>query len=122
MAHVYSWGETPQAVIEQVARERYPEGFPMRITCRLEWKALAAAWNQGIDSHLEAITSRSRADADTGEVLVHPAELGVLLRRLHELDLNDKGDEDARDQADTTGSAAGCLRGAILTHFDIEEI
>ena len=70
------------------------------------WEVLSEAWNQGIDSHLEALTERSTADASTGQVLIHPEELHVLVRRLAEAD-----SEEAHD-----------FRGCILASLDIEEI
>jgi citrate lyase beta subunit len=78
----------------------------MRIRSAREWAAIAVAWNQGIDAHLEALTERSSADGSTGEVLVHPDELHVLLRRFAE-----SGDEEAES-----------LRSCILSALDIEEV
>lgn len=104
--HTYSGGMTPDAVIRAEAREQCPDGYPMTIKSQREWAVIAAAWNQGIDSHLEALTERSRADASTGEVNVHPDELHVLCRRLEE-----SGDEEASN-----------LRCCILATLEIEEI
>jgi len=74
----------------------------MTLRGRGEWAALARAWNQGIDSRLEALTARSRADASTGKVLVHPLEVKTLVRRLVE-----SGEEEAvslgQDVARTLG-------------------
>lgn len=72
------------ARIKAAAAAQCPEGYSMTIKDSDEWKALAAAWNQGIDAHLEALTGRSSADASTGRVLVHPEELHTLVRRLLE--------------------------------------
>ncbi len=91
--------------IREAAREQCPEGYPMTLRDQTEWAALAAAWNQGIDAHLEAITERSQADATTGRVLVHPDELHVLLRRLEAA-----GDEDSES-----------LRTDILSTLGIED-
>lgn len=102
----FSYGTTPDTVILAAAREQCPDGYPMLLRGKDEWRALAAAWNQGIDSHLEALTERSSADASTGNVNVHPDELHVLLRRL----LHDDGEE------------ATMLRVDILSTLDIEEV
>jgi hypothetical protein len=102
----YSFGTCPDEVIKKACADQCPDGYPMTIRCKDEWRAIAAAWNQGIDSHLEALTERSSADHTTGEVRVHPDELHVLLRRLYE----DGGDE------------AWSLRSDILSTLDIEEV
>jgi hypothetical protein len=102
----FSYGTTPDEIIRAAAREQCPDGYPMTIRCRDEWAVIAAAWNQGIDSHLEALTERSSANASTGSVNVHPDELHVLLRRL----LHDDGEE------------ATMLRSDILSTLDIEEV
>lgn len=101
-----SFGETPDDEIRAAVRLQCPDGYPMTLRCKDEWRALAAAWNQGIDAHLEALTERSSADATTGVVLVHPDELHVLLRRLAE-----GGSEEGES-----------LRSAILSTLDIEEV
>ncbi len=102
----YDYGACPDDVIRKACNEQCPDGYPMTIRSKDEWRAIAAAWNRGIDSHLEALTQRSRADHTTGEVRVHPDELHVLLRRLYEAD---------------TEEAWG-LRSAILSTLDIEEV
>ncbi len=102
----FSYGTTPDDVIRAAARKQCPDGYPMTIRSKVEWKAIAAAWNQGIDSHLEALTERSTANASTGAVNVHPDELHVLLRRL----------VDAEEE-EATG-----LRVDILSTLDIEEV
>ena len=61
----------------------YSDPFHMTIKCQDEWSAIAAAVNQGIDSHLEAITDApAEFDNDTGTCEVTPDNLCVLLRRL----------------------------------------
>ena len=118
----FTAGTTPRDVIDRLALEQCPEGFSMRIADRWEWLALAGAWNEGIDAHLEALTVRSSADAHTGEVLVHPAELGTLLRRLWEAYERDEGDPELAERNETVGSAAGQLRSAIIDSLGIEEV
>lgn len=86
----FSMGHTPAALITRLCREQCPDGYPMTLRAQSEWRVLSDAWNQGIDSHLEAISDRSSADASTGNVNVHPNELHVLLRRLFE-----SGDDEA---------------------------
>lgn len=102
----FSAGETPWRLIMAMCRRQCPQGFAMTIRDPDEWRVIAEAWNQGIDSHLEAITERSQANAETGEVLVHPEELPVLCRRLWEAD-SDEAHE---------------LRSSILSSLGIEEV
>jgi len=113
----FSYGTTPDAVIRAAAREQCPDGYPMTIRSRDEWAVIAAAWNQGIDSHLEALTERSSANASTGEVNVHPDELHVLLRRLFEAGEREPYEPDSTEEPPALG-----LRSAILTTLDIEEV
>lgn len=101
----YNYGECPDEVITQACKEQCPDGFPMTIRSKDEWRALAEAWNQGIDSHLEGM-ARSTADNTTGNVVVHPDELCTLLRRL-----NNSDNEESSD-----------LRSSILQSLGIEEI
>jgi hypothetical protein len=102
----YSFGTTPNKVIQTACKEQCPSGYPMTIRNQKEWTAIVEAVNQGIDSHLEAITKQSTFDPSSGTCLVHPDELHVLLRRLGESD-----NEEAQS-----------LRTDILTTLDIEEI
>lgn len=102
----FSFGSVPSDVIKAACLEQCPAGYPMTIRSKDEWRDIAECWNQGIDSHLEAITSRSTANPGTGEINVHPEELHVLLRRLVDL-----GTEDADS-----------LYSAILSTLDIEVI
>ena len=102
----YSDGMTPDSVIQTACNEQCPNGYHMKIVDQLEWQSIAGAVNAGIDSHLEAITERSNFDSKTGNCLVHPDELHVLLRRL-----NQDGEYEAT-----------LLRRDILTTLEIEEI
>ena len=113
----FSYGTTPDDVIRAAAREQCPDGYLMTIRSKVEWKAIAAAWNQGIDAHLEALTERSSADAKTGKVNVHPDELHVLLRRLYEAGESEPNDPDANEDP-----PAMRLRSDILSTLDIEEV
>ena len=101
----FSMGHAPTALITRLCREQCPNGYPMTLRSQSEWAVLSNAWNQGIDSHLEALTERSSADECTGEVNVHPDELHVLLRRLY---------EDGSDEA-------WSLRSDILSTLGITE-
>lgn len=112
----FSFGLTPDEVIRSAAREQCPGGYPMLLRGQEEWAALSEAWNQGIDSYLEAITERSSADSSTGAVVVHPDELHALLRRLRD-------DDYRREWSSTIVEDAGlALRSAILTTLGIEEV
>lgn len=101
----FSFGYCPSELITLAAKSQCPEGYPMTIRCQDEWKVISDAWNQGIDSHLEALTERSSADSTTGKVNVHPEELCTLLRRFYE----SESDE------------AWSLRSSILSTLGIEE-
>ena len=102
----YSFGLVPDTVIKSACALQCPSGYNITIRSKSEWRDIAECWNQGIDSHLEAITERSTADSHSGEILIHPEELHVLLRRLVEL-----GTEDADS-----------LYSGILSTLDIEVI
>ncbi len=102
----FSFGAVPSEVITAACQDQCPAGYPMTIRSKSEWADIAECWNQGIDSHLEAITSRSSANSSTGSIVVHPEELHVLLRRLVEL-----GTEDADS-----------VYSVILSTLDIEVI
>lgn len=105
MNNRYTYGTTPAEVITEACKQQCPDGYPMIIRSKQEWSVLASAINQGIDSHLEAITERSTFNSSTGECNVHPEELHVLLRRM------DNGDEEGEN-----------LRVSILSTLGIEEI
>jgi hypothetical protein len=101
----FPFGNTPAAIIRKTVAAQCPDGYPMTIRSQSDWTIIAEAWNQGIDSHLEALTTRSSADASTGQVNIHPDELHVFLRRL----LESESDE------------AWALRSDILSTLDIHE-
>jgi hypothetical protein len=85
------FGELParEDFLERAAGE-----YPMVIRDPKEWAILAAAINQGIDAHLEAVATL-KADHTTGELVIADAgSLHTLLRRL-----NESGDETAEDLA-----------------------
>ncbi|RPJ39933.1 MAG: hypothetical protein EHM35_01025 [Planctomycetaceae bacterium] len=106
----FTLGTTPPELITALCREQCPDGYPMTIRGASEWRAIAEAWNQGIDSHLEALTERSSADAHSGEINVHPDELHVLLRRLFD------------DCSESNQDEAWSLRSGILSTLGVEEI
>jgi hypothetical protein len=72
-----------------ISAEQGDEPYPMSLTGG-DYVPVASAWNQGIDSHLEAITERSSlvvTDKDSpfgprANFSIHPEELPVLVRRL----------------------------------------
>ena len=51
----FTYGSTPDSVIKAQANKLTPDGFDMRLTSS-DYAIFAQAWNQGIDSHLEAFT------------------------------------------------------------------
>ena len=94
---------------ETVRQAMANEPFTMSLTCDDEIKAVVAAVNQGIDSHLEACYCPDRGDRYEGgkrkagklvlchtlECAVSPESLPTLLRRLCESDLGDSEAESA---------------------------
>jgi hypothetical protein len=63
------------------------EAYPMKIVDDGEWAALAAAVNQGIDSHLEAVACEERAYGHSGAgylTVLDAGSLHTLIRRLIE--------------------------------------
>ncbi len=85
------------------------EPFTMSLTDEDEMRAVIAAVNEGIDSHLEACFCPDRGDRYEGgkrragklvlcrtlECSISPESLPVLLRRLYESDLGDAETESA---------------------------
>lgn len=114
----FSYGMTPDETVKLRVNEQCPKGYPMTIKSPVEWRTIVWAIDQGIDSHLEAITTRSKFDHTTGQCTVHPDELHVLLRRLYAF--GDSAAQIARNprQADE----AWDLRTAILSTLNIEEL
>jgi hypothetical protein len=117
MTQRFTCGCTPDAVIKAAALEQCPSGYHMTLNER-DWEALAAAWNQGIDSHLEGM-ARSYADASSGQVVVHPEELHILIRRLNELDAEKMWPDWNLGQHNYPNES---LRQDILSTLGIEEI
>jgi len=101
----FTLGTTPEKIIKEKVLAQTPSGYPMTIRSRDEWKAIAHAVNQGIDSHLEGFT-RSTFDSKTGECLVHPKEMTTFLRRLFE----------------SNNDEAWGLRSSILETLGVEEV
>jgi predicted molibdopterin-dependent oxidoreductase YjgC len=83
----YNYGSTPFEVIKKACNKQCPQGYSIVTHTQNEWDIIAGVVNQGIDSHLEAITERSKFN--NGECLIHPDELHVFLRRLDETELED---------------------------------
>ena len=104
----YNYGETPPEVV----KERFgADGYPMVLN-RDDYEIFARMVNQGIDSHLEAMTGYTMEDEITRfttkkKVVITDAQtMLVFLRRLLE--------ESSQDALN--------LRGSILTTLNIEEI
>jgi hypothetical protein len=107
----FTAGTTPEAVIRKALRTEQFETYYMELVGD-DADLLVKLRNQGIDSHLQAVTGdigwngrRLRCDLDHDGVI-------CLLRRLHEI-----SDSDAPES-----SAASSLRSSILTTLEIEEI
>lgn len=110
----FTYGTCPADVIRIAVNTQCPNGYPMTIKSQREWKWISDAVNQGIDSHLEALTQRSTFNVSTGECNVHPDELHVLLRRLGEMECEEEDEEN--------GDSPHDLRSCILSTLDIEEV
>ena len=98
----HTYGTTPKDVIAAALGE---ENYPMSLVGD-DRDIVIEMVNQGIDSHLEAITSSTFANGPKLECSVSPADMLVLLRRLGESDKEE----------------AMSLRMAILSTLNIEEI
>lgn len=99
-----TWLTRTDKAIKTVTMAHCPSGYSMTIKDQDEWDSIVACVNQGIDSHLEALTEQS--SFENGQCLIHPEELHVLLRRMGESD-NDK---------------AWQLRGDILYTLNLDEV
>ena len=93
---------------KRIAAAQGDEHYTMKLV-REDYVVFAEAWNQGIDSHLEALTERSSVEEKSdrfgtrAHISIHPEELPVLIRRL----LGNGSDE------------AGSLATDILTSLEI---
>lgn len=101
MCRIYTCSET---VTYDAVRRAMGESYTMSLTDTAEIKAVVEAVNIGIDSHLEACYCPGRGDRYEGgkrmagklvlchtlECQVSPESLPVLLRRLYELDADDR--------------------------------
>ncbi len=112
----YNWGETPLAVIAAALPDRYP----MELAGRPDIEMVTRLVNQGIDSHLEAVTfAEPPAPTPQGKlrlVFDRPGML-VFMRRLREEMDREPYEPDASEDPPAMG-----LRSAILSTLDIEEI
>lgn len=76
-----SWSEELGEAIKKAVQDLSPQGFNMWIRDPEEYALVAKAWNQGIDSCLEALTESSFSD-DSGRFVIHQDEVHILVRRL----------------------------------------
>jgi len=93
---------TYQGIRDAIQSDNDGRHYHMTIRCKTEWKAIAEAVNQGIDSRLQACNSPDRGDiydAETGECEISPESLPVFLRRLLE-DSSEEFYEEAMSLAD----------------------
>lgn len=105
----YTYGTTPTDVIRAALDAQCPEGYHISAWPRSEdYQALVAAVNQGIDSHLEAVTGMKQGTDSRGspEFTFTTDDMLVILRRLGESD-----DDNAM-----------FLRSCILETLGIEEV
>jgi hypothetical protein len=111
----HSFGKTPKSAIRKALQVQCPDGYPMQLVGR-DREALTRVVNQGIDSHLEAVTGITfkQLDRKLGKAAIaryldcniSEDNMMVILRRLYE----DEGDD------------AWSLRSGILSTLDIEEV
>ena len=99
----YNYLETPKhAILSALGNKSFTAEL-----CQTDAKLLASVVNQGIDSHLEAVTT-SNFSWESGKLVctISPLDLTVIMRRLAKSDNDDMLD----------------LRSVILQSLDIEEI
>jgi hypothetical protein len=79
----------------EAIKERSTDPYPIEMHPGNDYKALAEAINQGIDSHLEAVACKqSPGSHGRSRIVIEPQTLHVLVRRLME-----SGNEDAESLA-----------------------
>ena len=83
--------------------------FTGNIVDEAEWAAIAQCVNQGIDSHLEAITD-AQEEFDNGSLCITPHNLCIILRRLSDTAFKKQG----KLSEDEIWDAANTLLGSIL--------
>lgn len=76
------WTTDLGKAIKQATNDDCPEGYKIQAKGQ-DYEIIAKAWNQGIDSHLEAMTERSEVNGPN--FTIHPDELHTLVRRLMEM-------------------------------------
>lgn len=123
----HDWvGPTPWEDIKAAFEERCPDGmFGMRLQDRHETFVATMAWNQGIDSRLEAITKPPNKgrwlnkDRTAIALSLDITGLLVFVRRLYEYW---DGTFVASYINEPEREVAGNLRSAILQSLGIEEV
>ena len=100
------WTDELGEEIKRRAIEQCPDGYHIRTPSYTDSLAIVKAWNQGIDSHLEALTESSTFSTVKSRYNfnIHPEELHVLVRRLMEMDYEDG---EAHDLASSICSTLG---------------
>lgn len=107
----------PYSTILHAIEKTDSDPFTMEIRSQSEWHVIAYCVNQGIDSHLEAITD---SVFDNGHCEVSPQSFCVLLRRLGEYD-EDGYTEDKEDTDEDYWDIATNLQSSILTVLGIDD-
>ena len=102
----FTYGTTPEAVIRKALSECGHDPYPMEL-CGKEGELVRELVNQGIDSHLQAVTGKFTVNGNRLHCKVDHDGMVCLLRRLNE-----------SEDFDTASS----IRGGILTTLEIEEI
>ncbi len=105
----YSCDTTPESIINEALERECPDGYTIEVHQGSDvCTALTTAVNQGIDSHLEAVTGLVEFAGRHGKrrFRFDSASMLVMLRRLSESSMD----------------ASASLRSAILTTLNIEEI
>lgn len=102
------WTDRLGEEIKKRAIEQCPDGYNISTMSEIEFKVIADAINQGIDSHLEVISNRSTHEirpqklGNRAYFCIHPEELHVLVRRLMKSE-NEVAESLASDICSTLG-------------------
>ena len=109
----YSYGTCPPNIIRAAVHCQCPNGYRMELPpSGKDFATLLAAVNQGIDSHLEAVTGMTELAPDASilgtrrRFIFTPDAMAVICRRL----------------AESSDDNAASFRISILSTLDIEEV
>lgn len=109
----FTWGTTPKDAILAALKAVLGDKWYEMALNRPDAERVTRLVNQGIDSHLEAVTELRQRRGALGKLHLEfgHESLCVLLRRLLEDATKEDGNEESSD-----------LRSSILTSLEIEEV